>query len=80
MTRHVKVGEAKTHLSAILAEVEAGGEVIISRGDKPIARLSPIVDPAGVSQALEGVREWRKSVAGPTTAAEILAWRDEGRR
>lgn len=38
----VKVAEAKTHLSELLAEVEAGEEVIISRGNKPVARLSRI--------------------------------------
>ncbi len=41
MTR-VTVHEAKTHLSRLLEEVEKGGEVIISRRDKPIARLVPI--------------------------------------
>ena len=38
----VKVQYAKTHLSALLARVEAGEEVVISRGDKPVARLVPI--------------------------------------
>ena len=35
----VKVQHAKTHLSALLAEVEAGEEIIIARGDQPVARL-----------------------------------------
>lgn len=35
----VKVQSAKTHLSALLAEVEAGEEIIIARGDRPVARL-----------------------------------------
>lgn len=39
---HVKVHEAKTRLSALLAAVEAGEEVIISRGDTPVARLVPV--------------------------------------
>ena len=29
---------AKTHLSALLAEVEAGEEIVIARGDQPVAR------------------------------------------
>ena len=33
------VHQAKTNLSKLLAEVEAGGEVIIARNDKPVARL-----------------------------------------
>ena len=32
MTRYVKIGEAKTHLSALLAEVEAGEDLIVCRG------------------------------------------------
>jgi prevent-host-death family protein len=35
----VNVHEAKTHLSRLLARVEAGEEVLISRAGKPVARL-----------------------------------------
>lgn len=42
MRRIVKVQEAKTHLSAILTDVERGDEVVIARGDVPVARLVPI--------------------------------------
>lgn len=38
--RTVNVHEAKTHLSRLLEEVEAGGEVIIGRAGKPVAVLS----------------------------------------
>lgn len=34
--------EAKTHLSRLLARVEAGEEVLISRAGRPIARLVPV--------------------------------------
>ncbi len=37
--RTVNVLEVKTKLSALLAEVEAGGEVIIARAGIPVARL-----------------------------------------
>jgi prevent-host-death family protein len=39
MVHTVNTHEAKTHLSRLLAEVEAGGEVIIARAGKPVARL-----------------------------------------
>ena len=42
--RTVNVQEAKTHLSALLARVEAGERVILSRHGKPIAQLVPL-DP-----------------------------------
>ncbi len=35
----VNVHEAKTQLSRLLAQVEAGEEVIIARNGKPVARL-----------------------------------------
>ena len=37
----VNVHEAKTHLSRLLAQVEAGEEVIIARNGEPVARLVP---------------------------------------
>lgn len=37
MTTH----EAKTHLSRLLAQVLAGEEVVILRGDRAVARLVP---------------------------------------
>ncbi|MGG2475996.1 type II toxin-antitoxin system Phd/YefM family antitoxin, partial [Rhizobium sp. BR5] len=39
MTITIKVGEAKTHLSELLARVEAGEEVVIARGNEAVARL-----------------------------------------
>ena len=37
----VNVHEAKTHLSRLLARVEAGEEVVIARNGNPVARLAP---------------------------------------
>jgi prevent-host-death family protein len=37
----VKMHEAKTQLSRLVEEVQSGGEVIISRGVRPVARLVP---------------------------------------
>ena len=37
----VKVHEAKTNLSRLLARVEAGEEIVILRGDDPVAKLVP---------------------------------------
>ena len=35
----VNVHQAKTHLSRLLARVEAGEEIVIARNGKPVARL-----------------------------------------
>ncbi len=39
--KSVNVHEAKTHFSKLLARVEKGQEVVISRAGKPVARLVP---------------------------------------
>lgn len=42
---NVNVHEAKTHLSRLLVDVQAGREVVISRAGRPIARLVPYQGP-----------------------------------
>jgi prevent-host-death family protein len=42
----VTIHAAKTHLSALVARAEAGEEIIIARGDKPVAKLVPLHPPA----------------------------------
>jgi prevent-host-death family protein len=41
----VNVHEAKTHLSRLLARVEAGESIVIARAGRPIAVLSPAQGP-----------------------------------
>jgi antitoxin (DNA-binding transcriptional repressor) of toxin-antitoxin stability system len=40
--RKVTVHQAKTHLSRLLREVEAGEVILICRGDVEVARLAPL--------------------------------------
>ena len=42
MEKTVNIHHAKTHLSSLIAEVEAGGEVVIARAGKPVAKLVPM--------------------------------------
>lgn len=42
----VNVHKAKTELSKLLAEIEAGEEIIIARHGKPVARMVPIQSPS----------------------------------
>lgn len=37
----MNIHEAKTHLSKLLARVQAGEEIVIAKGGRPIARLVP---------------------------------------
>ena len=75
----VKVAEAKTHLSELLARVEAGEEIIIARGNDPVARLVAIDERRQRLAAIEAVRALRAQ-AQPITHEEIQAWKQEGRR
>jgi antitoxin (DNA-binding transcriptional repressor) of toxin-antitoxin stability system len=79
MTVTVKVAEAKTHLSELLARVEAGEEVIISRGNTPIAKLSRIRREHDIDALISEIKATRAG-RQPSTQDEIRAWRDEGRR
>ncbi len=38
----VKIHEAKTNLSKLIARVEAGEEIVIARGDKPVAKITGV--------------------------------------
>jgi prevent-host-death family protein len=42
----INVHEAKTHLSRLLAEVQQGREVVISKAGRPVAKLVPFTGPA----------------------------------
>jgi prevent-host-death family protein len=38
----INIHAAKTHFSSLVAEVEAGEEIIIAKAGKPVARLAPL--------------------------------------
>lgn len=79
MTIEVKVAQAKTHLSELLSKVEAGEEVVISRGNQPIARLVRIENRQDRIAAIEALRAERARHK-PVSSEEIREFRDEGRR
>jgi len=41
----VNIHEAKTHLSKLLARIEAGERIVIARAGKPVAVLGPFDEP-----------------------------------
>jgi len=77
----VGVFEAKNKLTALLDEVEEGGEVLITRRGKPVARLvraEPGFDRAKARRAAEGLRAASKGQAlGGLSLRELIS---EGRR
>jgi prevent-host-death family protein len=58
----VTIHAAKTTLSQLLVRVEAGEEIVLARGDKPIAKLVPYEEPA-----LKPKRQ-------PMTEEELAEW------
>ncbi|HLS15066.1 MAG TPA: type II toxin-antitoxin system Phd/YefM family antitoxin [Beutenbergiaceae bacterium] len=71
--RTVKVQYAKTHLSALLASVEAGEEVVIARGEQAVARLVPLA--SGTERDLGFVRYTvPESFFEDLPESELAAW------
>ncbi len=88
MTASVTALEAKTRLGKLLDRVSRGEEIVVTRHDRPVARIIP-VDGGNlrrVRAAVVGLREIRRAVAARRprspvlTDAQIKAFIDEGRR
>jgi len=66
---------AKTHLSRILREVEAGEEVTIMRGDRPVARLLPVADEAPRRRRFETMSlTGPDDLDAPMSEQELALW------
>jgi prevent-host-death family protein len=80
MTKHevVTVHHAKTHLSKLLVRAEAGEEIVIARGKKPVARLVPILPEAPLQPRKPG--RWKGLIHisdeffDPLPDEELRAW------
>ena len=73
--------EAKTHLSELIARAERGEEVIITRHNKPVARLVPIAGPVPDTAARRlAVSALLKAAQGRKLGLDWKALRDGGRR
>jgi prevent-host-death family protein len=79
--------EAKTHFGSLLDRVAAGEEIVITRHDKPVARIVPEGVPSreSIREVVAGMRALRTRIAArkgfrPLTDAEIRSAINEGRR
>jgi prevent-host-death family protein len=72
----VTIHAAKTHLSKLLARVEAGEEIVIARGKIPIARLTPVRTRPARRQfgAFKGLVSVGSEFFEPMTNAELADW------
>ncbi|MCY4214037.1 MAG: type II toxin-antitoxin system prevent-host-death family antitoxin [Gammaproteobacteria bacterium] len=88
MADSVTALEAKTRFGQLLDRVSRGEEVIVTRHDKPVARIVPAGRPAReeVRAAVEGLRELRRTIAmrrgaqPALTDADIKSLIEQGRR
>lgn len=78
----VTIHYAKTNLSRLLAEVEAGGEVVIARGKTPVAKLVPTpaepVKPKRYAGMWKGRIGFDGSFFNPLPEDELALWNGEG--
>jgi len=65
------VAEAKAHLSELLARVENGEELVITRRGRPVAQLSP-VRPVKRPPDWQAIRAFRESLPAMATSATDL--------
>lgn len=77
--------EAKTRFGELLERVSKGEEVVITRHDKPVARLGPegARRHDDVRRSVEGLRELQQRIRRRSKAAltdgEVRAATDQGR-
>lgn len=76
----VSIQDLKPRLSSILAEVEAGTIVEITRHGKPVARLAPIDPPYLHRGALVGTYDWPPAVPTGVGKKRILEMLREDRQ
>jgi prevent-host-death family protein len=72
----ITIHEAKTNLSRLIKKASAGEEIIISRGDKPVARLVPFGEAKGQRQpgSLKGKLRVGPEFFAPLPPEELAAW------
>lgn len=79
--KRVDIIKAKRHLSELLAEVEKGMTVTITRRDHAIAVLSPVNNMHAPRQAAAAaLADIRGSQLQIVTADEIVSWKEEDRK
>lgn len=80
MNDPITIHAAKTHLSALVARAEAGEEIIIARGDKPVAKLVPLNPPAPDKRrtfgCLRGLVEIGDEALDDWTEEELTEWEE----
>lgn len=74
----VTIHQAKTNLSKLIAEVLAGGEVVIAKGREPVVKLVPLkpLRKQRKPGSMKGLINIGPEFFAPLPDAEIEAWND----
>ncbi len=76
----VNLADAKAHLSELVDRVEAGDILDITRGGKPVARLTPVSRPR-IPIDVAMLRRLTATLPAQTqSAADLVRWMREGDR
>jgi len=72
----VTIHAAKTHLSRLVARAERGEEIVLARGNHPVAKLVPYHPHAAKRQfgALQGTVSVGPEFFDPLPENELAAW------
>jgi len=72
------VHQAKTHFSRLLKEAEAGKEVVVMRGKKPVAKIVAMSEPLKTKRKLaglfEGIVTYDDKIFDPMTDEELVEY------
>lgn len=81
MTAQHTIHDAKTHLSKLIARVEAGEEIVLARGKTPVARLVPIQPVQKPKRELGWLKakiDLDQGFWDPLPDDELALWNGEG--
>lgn len=70
MSKTVNLYEAKTHLSRLVEEAAKGGEIIIAKSGKPLARLVALSRPVKLKKRKLGLSKLRLVEVGSREEAD----------
>lgn len=73
MQHQIDIAEAKAHLAELLDEAIQGNEILITRDDQPLVKLSPVVTEPLTLSPQEKARLWREWAASHSHDTPLLS-------
>jgi prevent-host-death family protein len=74
----VTIHQAKTNLSKLLVAVQAGEEIVVCKGQQPVAKLVPLKEPSRkrppVGVATSEPVKYSEDCFAPLTGKELEDW------